>query len=384
MNYRIAYITSKDPFDKKVSSGVYYYQSAALEKYCGKVYFLGPVNNVIINIIRKSINFLQIFFEKKYKHSHSVIISKIYGRVFSKKLGNGEFDLVFADKASCEIAHLKTNTPVIYSTDATFNLLQGYYPGFKKLSGISVREGNIIEQKAVNKSSLVICTTKWAASSVQNDYNYPSERIHVLPRGANLDRIPDREIVNKKRKTSVCRLLFIGKEFKRKGFDIVYKAKEYIRSRGVPVKLVVVGGVPPESFHDEDMEIIAYIDKNTENGINEFDRVMFNSDFLLLPTRAECMAIAICEAAAYGVPVITTDTGGISEGIKNGVNGYALKYDSDHTDYGEKIISIFSSDEKYYSLVRGSRSMFEKTMNWDVWGINFKRILDRSGILSQK
>jgi len=381
MKYRIAYITSENPLDKGNSSGVYYYQSAALKKYCGEVYLLGPVNNLIINIIRKSINFLQRFFKKKYNHSHSILISKIYGRIFSRKLSNGKFDLVFADKSSCEIAYIKTSTPVIYSTDATFNLLHGYYPGYKSLSRISEIEGNIIEQNAVNKSSLVICSTKWAASSIQKFYNFPSKNTHILPRGANIDKVPDREIIDQKEKTSVCRLLFIGKELMRKGFDIAYRTKEYIRSRGVPVKMIVVGSIPPESFHDEDMEIIAYIDKNTEYGINEFDRIMYNSDFFLLPTRAECMGISFCEAAAYGVPVITTDTGGVSEVIKNGINGYALNYDSDHTEYGETIINIFCSDEKYYSLVRESRNMFEKSLNWDVWGINMKNILDKNLML---
>lgn len=33
---------------------------------------------------------------------------------------------------------------------------------------------------------------------------------------------------------------------------------------------------------------------------------------LLLPTRAECAGIVFNEASAYGVPILLTDTGGVS------------------------------------------------------------------------
>ena len=98
--YRIAYLTSKDPLDKKSSSGVYYYQSSALKKYCTEIVYLGPVNNLIINWLKKALRFLQKFTSKKYNHGHSLIISKIYGRIFSRKLKEKKFDFIFADKSS--------------------------------------------------------------------------------------------------------------------------------------------------------------------------------------------------------------------------------------------------------------------------------------------
>jgi glycosyltransferase involved in cell wall biosynthesis len=376
MGYRIAYLTSKDPHDKRVSSGVYYYQSSVLKKYCGEVHFLGPVNNIFITIIRKGLNFLQRYIKKDYNHSHSVIISIIYGIIYSWKLRNKKFDFVFADKSSCEIAYLKTSIPVIYSTDATFQLLVGYYPKYLNLMKISVKEGNLIEQKAIDNSSLVICASRWAANSVVSHYNFHPGRVHVIPRGANIDRIPDRKMVADRKKTDVCRLLFMGADCYRKGYDIAYKTMDYIRSRNIKVKLTVTGCNPPEDLIDKDVEIISYIDKNTEQGRQLFDRIMLNSDFYLLPTRAECMGIAFCEAAAYGLPVITRNTGGVTEVVKDGINGYALDFDAGHREYGEKIISLFNSDRLYDRMIKTSRDYFEQKLNWDVWGYEMRSILD--------
>lgn len=376
MPYKIAYLTSKDPLDKKESSGVYHYQSKTLEEHCGTVFHLGPVNNVSISVIRRAFNLLNKFSKKKYNISHSTIISKIYGKIFSQRLKKGNYDIVFADKSSCEIAYLKTKIPVIYSTDATFKLLHNYYPGYSNLLNFSAKESHKIEQNAIRKASMIMVTSQWAATSVINDYKFDPERVHIIPRGANVDSIPGKEKISGKKKTDVCRLLYMGYEWYRKGYDIAYKTMDYIRSKGIPVKLVAIGCSPPARYIDADVEIIPYLDKNTSKGRTKFDEIMLNSDFYLLPTRAECVAIAFCESAAYGLPVITRDTGGVTEVVKNGVNGYALDNESDYKEYGDKIISIFQSDDEYYSLVNTSRSYFEERLNWDVWGKKMKMILD--------
>lgn len=376
MSYKIAYLTSKDPLDKRESSGVYFYQSAALKKHCGEIHYLGPVNSPVIKTIRKALNFLQRFIKKKYNHSHSIIVSKIYGRIFSKKLRQGEYDFVFADKSSSEISFLETSVPLIYSTDATFNLLHGYYPVFSGLMELSIKEGHRIEQNAINRASLVICTSRWAANSVINDYMCPEDKVFIMPRGANIDEPPERERIDARRKNNACRLLFVGQEWHRKGYDIAYQTMRYIRSKGYPVELVVAGCTPPSEFVDEDVTLVNYIDKNTVEGRARFDDIMFNADFLFLPVRAECAAIAFCEAAAYGLPVITRDTGGVSDVVRDGVNGCVLEPEAGYEEYGGLIISTFESDDKYYNLVSSSRDYYEKVLNWDVWGAGMKKILD--------
>ncbi len=376
MHYKIAYLTSKDPLDKNQASGVYYYQSRALKKQNMEIHHLGPVNILIKRFLKSGFKLVNRLLNKKYNIDHSIVISKIYGRIFSKKLKKGNYDIVFADKASCELAYINTDIPVIYSTDGTFKLLNNYYPHLSGLFKISEKEGNIIEQNAINRSSIIICASRWAASSVINDYNCPPEKVHIIPRGANIDIIPDKELIANKKKNDVCRLLFIGSEYYRKGYDIAYETMSYIRSKGIPVRLIAAGCCPPSEFIDKDVEIMPYLNKNTQQGMATFNKLMLNSDFYLLPTRAECMGIGFCESAAYGLPVITRDTGGVCEVVKNGINGYTLDRKADHRDFGEKIISIFKSDENYYNLVRASRIYFEERLNWDVWSANLKNIFD--------
>jgi len=376
--YRIAYLTSDDPTDRNKSSGVYYYQSKALEKHCGTVHYLGPVDNLLINIIRKFINGLNRILTYKINPFHSKTISLIYGGIFERRLKKLQgIDFIFAEKASCEIAYLKTSIPIIYSTDATFRSLLNYYPGYSHLSQHSISRGNLIEQRAINNSTHIICASGWAAKSVNQDYGFPHGNIDIIPRGANIDRVLERDLVTARRKSDTCRLLFMGKEWERKGYEAAYQTMDYIRAAGLAVKLKVVGFTPPPSLIDKDVEVISYIDKNTSEGMELFTRIMTETDFFLLPTWAECMGIAFCEASSYGLISITRDTGGVSEIVKNGINGFVLPYDSTPKDFGDKIIKVYNDNDLYYSMIVSSREYFEERLNWEVWGKEMKKVFDK-------
>jgi len=98
--------------------------------------------------------------------------------------------------------------------------------------------------------------------------------------------------------------------------------------------------------------------------------------FLLLPTRADCSLLVACESNAYGVPAITTDTGGVSFVVRDGVNGYCLPYDAPGQAYAEKIAELFGDKERYHALVQSSRQRFEETLNWDRWAEGFWKMYE--------
>ena len=50
-----------------------------------------------------------------------------------------------------------------------------------------------------------------------------------------------------------------------------------------------------------------------------------SADILLLPSYNEGLPYVIIEALASGLPIISTDVGGIPEVIENGQNGYIIK-----------------------------------------------------------
>ena len=86
--------------------------------------------------------------------------------------------------------------------------------------------------------------------------------------------------------------------------------------------------------------------------------------------------MVFCEASAYGLPVISTDTGGVSGAVKQGENGFLLPLVAGGAEYAELIARVYKDEEVYAELVRTSRAAFEDRLNWDAWGIAVKKLID--------
>lgn len=73
---------------------------------------------------------------------------------------------------------------------------------------------------------------------------------------------------------------------------------------------------------DADIVVYPYIDKSSARGQKLFEQILRQSHYLIAPTLFDCFGIVYCEASAYGIPVLTTDVGGISQAVRNGHNGF--------------------------------------------------------------
>lgn len=382
MNYKhnrikIAFLTSRDPIDRRSWSGTYYYMAKALQKHCGDVTFLGPIESKlkIIGQFRKKIS--RLLLRKNYNYAHSIFLAKRYAKIIAHKISKEDYDLIFAPAASSEIAFLNTKIPIIYLSDTTFTLMVDYYPEFSNLLNVSIREGNIIEELAIKKASLVLYPSEWAAQSALKDYHADEARIHVIPFGANLEDIPPKEIILEKKKSGRCKLLFLGVNWQRKGGSIAFETLLELVELGIQSELVVCGCTPPKAFSHKRMNVIPFLDKNDEEQRKELTNLFLTSDFLLLPTRSECSGIAFCEANAFGLPVITTNTGGVAGTVKDGENGFMLPMNARGSDYAKIIHGIYQDDKLYSEMVKSSRKTFDERLNWDIWAITVRELITK-------
>ena len=372
---KIAFLTPGDPSDRRSWSGINHYMAKALQRHCGDVSYLGPVSSEF-EILGKYINKAsRLFLNKRYNSTHSIFLAKKYARIIEHKIAGESFDLIFAPSASTQVAFVNTDIPVVYLSGTTFKLLNNYYPYFCNLLSTSVRQGNIIEGSAIRKASLLLYASQWAAQSAVEDYGADKSRTQVLPFGANLEEVYPREVVLKKKKTDQCRLLFLGVDWQRKGGDIAFETLLKLEELGVQAHLIVCGCIPPRGLSHKRMKVIPFLDKNDDGQRKELIDLLFTSDFLLLPTRSECFGIVFCEASAFGLPAITTDTGGVSGAVEQGKNGLMLPLSAGGLEYASLIRDLYQDGLRYAELVRSSRAAFEERLNWDTWGIEVSKLI---------
>ena len=383
---KIAYLKAYDTRDRRTHSGMAYYIGCMLEKYCGEVIHLSPIpfNNSKEKLIGKAINKITVnFFGKEFEYHDSFLLSKLYARVAASWLAGQSFDVIVTLGGDPELAFLETDIPIVSVHDLTEKqLIEYYYPLRKKLVKRSIYEMNVIQDRVLKKASAVIYSSAWAARSALEDYGADPKKIHVVPFGANLDEPPSREVVLARTKSERCRLLFLGVDWVRKGGDIAFETLLKLEELGIQAELIVCGCIPPQRVAHERMTVIPFLDKNDERQRKELEQLLMGADFLLLPTRADCTPIVFCEASAFGLPVITTHTGGVPEIVKEGENGFLLPYEARGDAYAEVIARVYHDDKRYAELVQASRAAFEERLNWDAWGVTVKHIL--ADLLAQK
>ena len=129
----------------------------------------------------------------------------------------------------------------------------------------------------------------------------------------------------------------------------------YHIQKKIPAKLLLVGEGPEKEACGE-LCLEKGIDKQVIflGNSNEINKILCFSDLFLLPSEKESFGLAALEAMASGVPVISSNTGGLPEVNIHGVSGY-LSEVGDVDDMAEKALSILSSDETLSKFKKQAR-----------------------------
>ncbi len=263
-------------------------------------------------------------------------------------------------------AFLAEQLPTIHVSDATVPLMMGYYAEFSRLSETLARRARQLDSMSVLRSRACLFSTEWSAASAIRDYRADPSRVHAISWGANIharDVPADVRTVTR----DVCHLVFIGVDWERKGGAIAAEAAMRLAARGYAVKLHIIGARPVLPDTGESIIIHGFINKGTEEGRREFDRIMRQAAFLFVPTRQDCSPMVFPEANSYGIPVITTRTGGVPDVVHEGVNGHLLATEATADAYADLIWAIWSDRSRYERLRNSSRVRFEQALNWNSW-----------------
>jgi len=116
--------------------------------------------------------------------------------------------------------------------------------------------------------------------------------------------------------------------------------------KSIPARLMMVGDGPEREPAEKLAEDLGISDKVVFFGnSNEINEILCFSDLFLLPSQTESFGLAALEAMAVGVPVISSNTGGLPEVNRDGFSGY-LGNVGDVQGMAEKAVSILSDDDK--------------------------------------
>ena len=173
----------------------------------------------------------------------------------------------------------------------------------------------------------------------------PSEKVVVIENYSTLHEDALKERMERNCNNTV---LFLGELGKRKGcYDIPSVTKMVKES--IPNVRFVLAGAGSESDEKNIKQLIE--DKGVRNNTvfpgwvrgEEKDTLLRDADVFFLPSYNEGMPMSVLDAMGYGLPIVSTNIGGIPKIVHNGDNGACLD-PGDVPGFTKEIIRLLKDD----------------------------------------
>lgn len=370
---RAAYITIGDPRDVHAWSGLNVHIARSLEEQGVALTYVGPLRDPYAypkKFVSRSTRALQ---RGRYLPERSHLTARSFARQASRRLHEARADLIFST-GTIPIAFLESDLPIAFWSDQSFATGLGFYPDKTNVWARSVRAGNIIEARGLERAGAAFYASAWAGDGAIASYGVDPDKVFVVPFGPNLPDLPNRaetEALISSRPRDRCRLLFVGVDWYRKGGDVAIEVAKRLNESGMPTELVVVGA----QVHDAPPFVSSrgFISKATHEGRDQLRKLFGSSHFLIHPARAEAYGVVFAEASAFGVPSVASDVGGIPSAVRHGHNGYVLPASADAAAYADVILGVLP--DRYEGLARSAFNEHEERLNWTVAGKTIVEIL---------
>jgi glycosyltransferase involved in cell wall biosynthesis len=189
--------------------------------------------------------------------------------------------------------------------------------------------------------------------------------VHVVYHGLNVDVEPLVAAGVRRVEPPRLRLLAVGRLVRKKGLDTFVEACAVLRDRGLDFDAVIVG-----ESGDHEQEVRARVDATGLKGRVTFVGPLTQSGLLAQYQQASVFALpcrvledgdrdgipnVLLEAMACGVPVVTTGVSGITELVRDGVNGLIVQPDCP-VDLADALHRLIKDPELARRLAEQGRS----------------------------
>ena len=229
------------------------------------------------------------------------------------------------------------NIPMVTTLHGTDITLVGNHPFYKPAVTFSI-----------NKSDFVTSVSQSLKDNTLKLFNIKNE-IEVIPNFIEITK-------NKIQSDIPCQRSVMAEPNERiithiSNFRKVKRIPDVIKifyniQKQIPAKLMMVGDGPEKEKAELLCKELGIEDKVIFFGnSNEIDKILCLTDLFLLPSETESFGLAALEAMACRVPVISSNSGGLSEVNFEGVSGY-LSDVGNIEEMAENALKILKDDEK--------------------------------------
>lgn len=269
-------------------------------------------------------------------------------------------------------------------------------PAFCIAHGLDITFANKVYQGYVvprmKQLDMIFCVSDSTLRECERSGISP-DRLERVPNGVEIPSVvPDK-------KTSLAELYRMGINIPQ-GSKIILTVARLVRRKGLPefiekafmplltilpdtVYLVVGDGKDRARIDDtvsrcglkHRVHILGKVDEYKLNCIYSVADV-FAMPNIRIPGDMEGFGIVALEASGYAVPVVAFAVDGITDAVKNGVNGILVK-EADYDAFKNEILKLLISDEERAGYAKGARE-FARNRSWEIIAQDYLSIMKRT------
>lgn len=322
---KLLYVCSWNKVKEKTWSGTTYSLYEALNKK-KEVQDL----NVNINKIDKILLVLSSIFKITLKNGKlsvpyrfSPLREKLYKSKLNRLLKNSKKDdivLQVGEYGICE------NHTYIYQ-DLSIDSLMYYkenksdlfkYSNFEDYSIEYLKRRRDEQIEFYKNADGIFTMSKWLANNLVQVSNIDYKKVHWVGAGVNINIDDIKEIKKENNK-----ILFVGRDFFRKGGDLTYEAFKILKREYMPNAELYIAG--PQKWPMDDM--ITGVKFLGDVNSSELSKYFNMCDIFCMPSRFEAYGLVFIEALVFGLPCIARNEFEMPNFIKDGYNGFLIEND---------------------------------------------------------
>lgn len=359
---KIHFIVKWDRIKEKTWSGTCYSLFLALNKYVEVIEIPLPnisilqkvfqkiriVNDLGINYISKSKNKIEKSFNKNSNHKIFQFTDIIHN-------SNNIDTYVYQDMSVSYLKYMYYNKPLIFN-----------YSGFGKISERTIEKRYLMEKEYFSKCSGIFTMGQWYKKFLIEKCNIDPAKVHHVGGGINLN-VDKIDYTDKKGN----KILFVGRDFKRKGGELVYKAFTILKEKYPNYELHVAGPI--------DNPIRSSIQGYFFYGDCDKDKLscLFNKcDIFCMPSYYEAYGLVFIEALTYGLPCIGRNVYEMSYFIDNEKTGFLIENDDPYI-LAEKMFELLNN-KQITQNVRRNKDFYINEYSWDTVASRISKILEKN------
>jgi glycosyltransferase involved in cell wall biosynthesis len=231
----------------------------------------------------------------------------------------------------------------------------------------------VFEEKMLERSNKIIAVSDFTRRELLQYYKVKEDKIRVIHNGVDVDKFkPATDKLKAKAEVGFNpedkAILSVGRLYARKGLFTLIESMSLVTRKFRNAKFIITG----KGLSNEMKKLVSYAAKlGVKDNIvftgyfpdKKLPRLYQAADIFAFSTFYENLPFAVLEALSTGLPVVTTNVGGIPEMIDNGKNGFLVQ-PFNSRELADRILYYLEHPAAASEMALLARKTIENQFDW--------------------